>query len=127
MSVSGARDPATLNSRATRIFRRDQPEVSHQLLGVLKPRQVADLRDQGCRDNQANTAKGLQTANQRCEPPAIDRFDERRLEACSSCLRLQDTTLGLLESQLLMREIETLLRQPAPVGFGPCLLISAES
>ena len=44
--IAGLGDPAAADARPTRVFRRDEAEVGHQLARMTEPREVAELGDE---------------------------------------------------------------------------------
>src|SRR5918997_3876449 len=119
LGVAGPGDPVASVAAAARVLARNQPKPGHELLGIGEAPQVADLGDEHRRCYQAQTTQGLQGPHERCQPPSADSLGQSRLEPLAACLALSDALLQLLDHELLVRALEALLAEPAPVRLAP--------
>ena len=59
MRIPRLRDRAAPHRRSTRVFRRDEPEIRHELARMTEAREVAEFRDEGNRGEERHAAQCL--------------------------------------------------------------------
>ena len=86
---------------ATRILRRNQADEGGQLPWVVEAGEVAELGDDGDRDEPLDTAQGLQSLHDRIESPAWRGLAELGLDPGDAIDRLIDSPDVFLKDDLL--------------------------
>ena len=61
MRIASLGNATLLTTSPTRIFRGCEPEIVHELSGVIEARQVSELRHRGHRDGELDAAQGLES------------------------------------------------------------------
>ena len=120
-ATSCFRNPATPNLATTRVFGRDQAEVSHQLPRVLKTCEVPYLCRNGYRYNEADAAQGLQGFDNRTKAPFLDVHLDLFREAFNARVRVGNCINVILEHHLRGWMVKPNSTEPAAVALRPTL------
>ena len=119
MSMAGLGHAALLTPRPTGIFRRRQPQIIHQLSGVIEACQVAQFGHRGHRDRALDPPQGLEGLDDRREAPGFDLLVECEFETPQTFRLCSDGLDVCLKDDLLRRCGTDHLAEPAQVGGAP--------
>ena len=112
-------NPALAPRPTTGVLRRNEADEGGQLPRVVKAREIAELGDDGDRDEELDAAQGLQRLHDRIEPPRGRALEEFRLEALEAIDLFIDGAHGFLKDDLLRRRRTHDLREVPAMGVVP--------
>ena len=104
---------------AARILRGNEPDVRGQLAGILEAREVAELGDDGDRDEPLHPAERLHGLHDWIQPPRRRAFEQLGLEAPQAINLFVHGANGFLKDDLLRRRRTHDLREVPPMGVVP--------
>jgi|ThiBioDrversion2_1041553.scaffolds.fasta_scaffold19740_4 hypothetical protein len=85
---------------------------------------VADFGNERHGGRQLHAAQSLKRMDQRTKRPARDGFLQYIVQPVAAVHQIMNPSLVFLIDELLVREVERLFRQPAPVRLAPDRLAS---
>jgi len=119
MGIPGLRDASLVSALTTRICRRRQAHILHELSGVIAAGQVAEFGDGGDRHDQLHATEGLERVNHRAKPPGGDLFMEFLVKPLEPFGGLGDRSDICLEDDWLRWGGTDDLAEPAQVSRAP--------
>src|SRR5215470_15669801 len=121
-TIASLGDAAAVDRVAGGAFRGYETEIPHQLAGILKARQIADLgQHRHCR-NKIYPAHRLQGCDELGKGPLGHRVTDRLLQALDTLALLAYRPQKLFERNTLLAMLELLQHEPIHVSRPPRLL-----
>lgn len=117
--IARFRDPALPTAAATRVLRRNQSDERRQLPRVVKAREIAELGDNGERDEELDAAQSLQRLDDWIEVPRGRALEEFGIDPLDPIDLFIDRSDRFLKHDLLRRCRTHHLREVAAVGVVP--------
>ena len=126
MAIPGFGERTLTPLAATAVFTGHESQEGHQLLGVLKAAEIAQLGQDRHGGDQAHAPQGHQALYQRLQTPPLDRLPHVPLHGLHAPLRIPHGLHILLQHDVLGRRGECHRFQPAPVRLRPLGLASVD-
>src|ERR1700726_2049758 len=121
-AIASLGDTAAVDRVSCGAFGGHETEIPHQLAGVLKARQIADLgQHRHCR-NKIDPAHRLQSCDDLGKGPLGHRVTDRLLQTLDTLALLAHRPQKLFEHNPLLAMLELLQHKPIHVGRAPRLL-----
>ena len=118
-AVAGLGDPALPPRRPARVLRRRQADERGALPRIVEPREVAELGDDGDRDEPLDAAKRLQRLDHGIQPPRGSPLEQFGLQAMEPIDLFIDGADRFLKDDLLRRCGADDLREITTMGVVP--------
>ncbi len=119
MGVPRLGDRALTPPLAAGVFRGGQAQVTHELSGVVKARQIPEFRDDSDGDGKLHAPQGLKGLDHRLKTPGLHLLVELLFETLQTFGVLVHRPDIFLEDDLLGRGRTDDFREPAQVGRTP--------
>ena len=117
--IAGLRDPAAADTRPTRVFRRHEAEKRHELPRMIEASDVADLGDQADGRDKRDAAQAPAARRPRGPAPGGRELPELVGEPFDAAFRFVDRVAVFLQRDVLRRQREAEIREPAPIRARP--------
>lgn len=121
MAVATFSNTSLSSTFSAGMLRRNQSQVRHHLLRVIKPVQVPKFRHQSDGSNHRYSAHRLKGIDNRLHPPRLYSIPNGFCQPFNPAFTLLDAIDIFLEGDLLGGIYKRLVRKPAPVGQRPFL------
>ena len=119
MGIARLGHTALLTPRPTGIFRGREPQIMHELSGVIDARQVAQFRHGGHRHRALDTTQGLEGLDDRMEAPDVHLLVEFVFQTPQTCSLFSDGLDVVLKDHVRRGCGTDDLAEPARVGRAP--------
>jgi hypothetical protein len=105
MSVAGLCDAAKSPVTSAGVLRGSEPEITHQLSGIVEARDITEFRNEGYGRDEGDASEGLDGFHDRSHAPGDDVVTELGLESLTPFMSFLDGADILLEDDLLCRSV----------------------